>query len=327
MTRPFTVELGWAALLDNLGVRAADILRTARLPEDLFSRTRPTVDTEEFIRLFEALTGAMNSETPGLDLGKSVSVETFSPPVFAAFCSPNMNVATERLAKYKPLIGPMVLESHPTVAGLELTYGNEAGVELPDQFLVAELVFLVQLARLGTRQDVKPIAVEMVAPPQHPAYEEFFGHRVRRGPFNRVVFAPEDAERPFLSANPAMFAAFAPELQTRLDELERNASYSDRLRAVLMEALPAGQADVDTISRRLGVSKRSLQRKLGAEDTSFQAELQGLRECLARNYLSGTTHTSAEISFLLGYEDPNSFIRAFHGWTGTTPEAMRAAVS
>jgi len=37
-----------------------------------------------------------------------------------------------------------------------------------------------------------------------------------------------------------------------------------------------------------------------------------------------TEFSSAEISFLLGYEDPNSFIRAFHGWTGATPERLRA---
>ena len=70
---------------------------------------------------------------------------------------------------------------------------------------------------------------------------------------------------------------------------------------------------------------RFLERKLGAEETSFQDELQALRERLARDYLMKTRHTSAEISFLLGYEDPNSFTRAFHSWTGTTPEAHRSA--
>ena len=79
------------------------------------------------------------------------------------------------------------------------------------------------------------------------------------------------------------------------------------------------------LARRLGMSARSLQRKLGSEGTSFQAELQGLRTRLAKNYLTATNHSSAEISFLLGYDDPNSFIRAFHDWTGTTPEAMRRA--
>jgi AraC-like DNA-binding protein len=92
-----------------------------------------------------------------------------------------------------------------------------------------------------------------------------------------------------------------------------------------MEALPSGQGDVSNVASRLGMSSRSLQRKLGAVGTSFQTELQIIRTRLAEHYLRGTDHSSAEISFLLGYDDPNSFIRAFHSWTGTTPEAMRRA--
>ena len=51
--------------------------------------------------------------------------------------------------------------------------------------------------------------------------------------------------------------------------------------------------------------------------------LAGLREELAKHYLKSSPMTGAEISFLLGYEDPNSFFRAFRGWTGETPEAAR----
>ena len=57
----------------------------------------------------------------------------------------------------------------------------------------------------------------------------------------------------------------------------------------------------------------------------FSSELKELRERLARSYLTNTAHSSAEIAFMLGYEDPNSFFRAFHDWTGTTPEAVRQA--
>lgn len=307
----------------TLGLRAADVLRVADLPEDLFTRSRPKLSAEEFLRLWDTLASAMNTDAPGLLLGRAILPDVFSPPLFAAFCSPDLIVATARLSQYKPLIGPLILESHDMVGGLELTYGPEPGVELPDEFIAAELVFLVHLARMATREDIHPIAVELRRPPESSAYAEFFGHRVRQGPFDRVVFSPEDARLPFVSANPALFAAFEPDLQLRLDELAVNASISERVRTSLMEALPSGQGDVKNVAKRLGMSSRSLQRKLGGEGTSFQTEIQGLRTRLATNYLTATNHTSAEISFLLGYDDPNSFIRAFHDWTGTTPEAMR----
>ena len=49
------------------------------------------------------------------------------------------------------------------------------------------------------------------------------------------------------------------------------------------------------------------------------------REALARYYLASSSLSAAEISFLLGYDDPNSFYRAFHGWTGKTPDGVRSA--
>ncbi|MEL6525713.1 MAG: AraC family transcriptional regulator, partial [Chloroflexota bacterium] len=48
-----------------------------------------------------------------------------------------------------------------------------------------------------------------------------------------------------------------------------------------------------------------------------------LREELARSYLTTSDYTSGQIAFLLGYEDPNSFFRAFRSWTGQTPEVVR----
>lgn len=325
MTRPFVIDLGWSGLLKELQVRPADLLRQAGLAEDLFTRERPTVTAEGFGRLFHALADVIDHDAPGLILGQVMSPEVFSPPIFAAYCSADMTQAMQRLSLYKPLIGPCRLEAHSMTGGLEITFGAEPGVDLPDEFVAGELVFLVNIARQATKSAVRPMAIEMVKPPRHPDYEAFFGHPVYQGPFNRVVFSPEDAKRPFLSANPALFNVFDQDLRARLDELRRDATVTDRVRSALMEALPSGQPDVATVSKRLGMSARTLQRKLGAEETSFQDELQALRERLARDYLMKTRHTSAEISFLLGYEDPNSFTRAFHSWTGTTPEAHRSA--
>ena len=324
MTRPFVIDLGWDTLLADLGVRPADLLRAAGLPEDLLSRPRPTVSSEDFGRLFAALAHAIGGEAPGLVLGQAISPQVFSPPLFAAYCSADMETAARRLSQYKPLIGPLSLEVRLSDRGLDLALGVEPGVDLPSEYAAAELVFLVSLARQATRSAVRPLEVEMTAPPAASGYAGFFGRVPVRGDANRIRLSREDARRPFMSANPALFGVFDPDLRARLDELARDARMVDRMRSVLMEALPGGQPEMATVARRLGLSTRTLQRRLGAEGTSFQEELRTLRERLARDYLSKTRHTSAEISFLLGYEDPNSFIRAFHGWTGTTPEALRS---
>ena len=65
-------------------------------------------------------------------------------------------------------------------------------------------------------------------------------------------------------------------------------------------------------------------RQLKDEGTSYQEVLNATREQLALHYLEHSRVSCAEISFLLGFDDPNSFFRAFHAWTGATPEATRA---
>ncbi|WP_258875736.1 AraC family transcriptional regulator [Paraburkholderia sp. BL27I4N3] len=141
-----------------------------------------------------------------------------------------------------------------------------------------------------------------------------------------LVFAAEDVERPFLTENHKMWSYFKPALRMRLAELDRTASMAERLRGVLLEALPAGELTMDVVCRKLGVSTRTLQRKLKTEGTSFQETLDVLRESLAKHYLTNSSMSGAEISFLLGFDDPNSFARAFQAWTGKTPQVARLAL-
>jgi len=132
-----------------------------------------------------------------------------------------------------------------------------------------------------------------------------------------------DAARPFLTANEGMWQLFEPDLRRRLSELNAEASLADRVSAVLLELLPSGDASIETVSERLNISKRTLQRRLDGESTSFRDVVNKTREKLARHYLTSTTLSGGEIAFLLGFDDPNSFFRAFKDWTGHTPEGLR----
>jgi AraC-like DNA-binding protein len=92
---------------------------------------------------------------------------------------------------------------------------------------------------------------------------------------------------------------------------------------VLLETLPAGVSSIEAVAQRLALSKRSLQRHLGDEAVSFQDVLNRVRQELAQHYLINSSISPGEISWLLGFQESNSFIRAFRGWTGKTPGAYR----
>jgi AraC-like DNA-binding protein len=121
-----------------------------------------------------------------------------------------------------------------------------------------------------------------------------------------------------------MWGFFEPELRRRLSHVDATASTEDRVRAALVELLPAGRTSMRDVATELAMSTRILQRRLGEEATSFQAVLASTREALARNYLTDSGMTAAQVSLLLGYADPSSFHRAFHAWTGDTPERVRS---
>ena len=194
----------------------------------------------------------------------------------------------------------------------------------PSALVAAELVFFVQLARIATRTRIAPLQVRARQVPESAdAYAGYFGVAVRKGKRPAVSFKAEHARLPFLIANEKMWQVFEPDLRKRLAELDESASVTERTRSALLELLPGGNATMDVVSNRLGTSTRTLQRKLRQEGRNFQALLNATRARLARHYLENSNISASEISFLLGFEDANSFFRAFHSWMGSTPERVR----
>jgi len=328
----FAVWPGWQVLMQDAGVNGANVLRRAQLPGDLLARESARLDSATYFRLWEAIeaeAGTAGGPAP-LRFAQKMSADWFDPELFVALCSEHMNGALGRLAKFKRLSGPMALKIERTTRRTKVILEFLDRALVPPPVLVAfKLVFFVQLARMATRSPVRPLQVGWPLPAMSAgdarAYADYFGVSVSRLPVATVVFAAEDTQRPFLTANHGMWSFFEPALRQRLADLDRHASTIERVRSALLEALPAGELSMEAVCRKLGVSTRTLQRRLKEEGSSFQQTLDALRNSLAHHYLQNSTMSGTEISFLLGFEDPNSFVRAFQGWTGTTPQAVRSA--
>ena len=150
------------------------------------------------------------------------------------------------------------------------------------------------------------------------AYADFVGADIPQAEKNQLVFARADLLLPFVSCNESMWEFFEPELNRRLSMMETDDSYAARVRSALMELLPSGECTIEDVARKLGYSRRSLQRKLQEENTNFQKQLNHTRELLAKYYVGSTEMRAEDIAYLLGYQDLSSFLRAFSVWTGTT---------
>jgi len=321
----FPVEKSWRVIFKDIGVNPANVLRRAQLPEDLFSRPNASLTPDEYFRFWEGLEAEYGSPELPIHLVQSAAAESFSPPVFAALCSPTLSVAAERLSTYKKLVCPMKLDVMHSDVGLSITFEwLHATLEPPRAMVAMEFAFFTGLARLATREHVVPLQVVSPRLPEAmEAFTDFLGTAVVEGDVASMTFSYEDAQRPFLTANDAMWDMFEPELRRRLADLEDSATVRDRVSAALLETLPSGQTSMEAVAKKLAVSKRTLQRRLQGEETTFAKVLNETRTKLAHHYLQKTALTCSEISFLVGYEEPSSFFRAFHEWTGETPEAAR----
>jgi AraC-like DNA-binding protein len=94
------------------------------------------------------------------------------------------------------------------------------------------------------------------------------------------------------------------------------------LKLTLLETGPGPDASLTTSAQRMGLSPRTLQRRLREEGTSHHEVLDEVRAIVARRLLDGNAGL-AEVAFALGFSEPAAFHRAFKRWTGQTPSAFR----
>jgi AraC-like DNA-binding protein len=140
---------------------------------------------------------------------------------------------------------------------------------------------------------------------------------------NALVFSKADMELPFVTYNPELLAIVAPQLEAELREQLAQKTFSEQAKGILKRLLAGQRPDIEDVARELHVSTRTLQRRLTEDGATFQHLMEEARRELARHYLTHSSLELNETAYLLGYEDANSFCRAFHKWEGTTPGQWR----
>lgn len=324
----FLLDKNYGAFLTEMGLSVEEILKRAELPEDLFARQYPSLSTKEYFRFMQAIdTLCVDDELP-IKLASAENIETFSPPIFAAYCSKNTLACLNRLAQYKPLIGALLYQVEETnnEVSVEIISADKE-LQLPEILVGIEFVFITRLIRKATKTNISPIKATATHEIINNAYANFIGTPITVSDKNSLVFTKSDATIPFISYYKSMWEFFEPELSRRLSMMNTDDTYAARVRSALMELLPSGECTVDAVAKKLNYSKRTLQRKLKEENTNFQKQLNHTRELLAKTYLANTDMTTEDIAFLLGYNELSSFLRAFTIWTGKTVSEYRNRIN
>jgi AraC-like DNA-binding protein len=327
-SRGCKIPIGLSAALHEAGISRAGVLASAGLPSRLLDEPSRYVSPREYFALWRAIRTVSGDPNIGIVLATSVKPDLTEPLFLAILSAADVAGAIGVVSRFKRLLEPQDLAVRADAAAKQVLVSYEwpASEALPPQVLVdAELAFIVEVSRRGTRcAELSPRELHLRASvlEEDSGHVTFFRCPIRlNAAHDAIVLAAEDTARPFVTHNPQLLSALLPYLQANTPPSPTSAVA--RVRSVITERVRGQRPDAHDVARDLAMSTRAMQRLLKDNGTSFRRLLDEVRNEHARGYLASTSFSDGEVSFLLGFDDPNSFYRAFRSWNGMSPSEFR----
>ena len=312
--------------LTALGVDVDRVLRHAGVAPSRFQGKRAKLTVAEFFAFWRSLEAVGGSRDLGLRIGTRVEPHQLDVASLAAIHSDTLGDALAKFARYKRVVcGEQVsVETSKGEARIRFHWVHGDGA-LPMMLVDTTFASLVTLAAHGIGAPVTPLRVELARRrADEPMLHRAFGCPiVFDAPVDQLVIDEALLARPFVTRNADVVAMLVPALESELAEITRSRSIADEVRRELSRRMTGERPSVDKVAHAMRTSSRTLQRRLGELGTSYQALLDEVRRDASRRLLASTDLDASEIAFLLGFDELNSFSRAFHGWEGVTPTRWR----
>jgi AraC-like DNA-binding protein len=326
MTDRFRITKVWAQRFTEEKITVPTLLRRAGLPANLFQQEKIYVTTAELFALWRSVAEMSPDPGFGLKLGTELRFERSHPVSIAGVCSRSFSDALQRLARYKQLTCPEEIRVHRKAqeTSVEIFF-IESHEAQPDIMVDLGLSWILGVGRRGTDGEITPLRLELNRPVKHRTLlESHFGCRVRfKADRNALVFRSSDVDRPFVTHNEELLTVIGTHVEAELKARNASVHIGEQVKDTLRRSLAGKRPTLRDVAQELGMSARTLQRRLTDAGSTFQQLVEETRRELARHYLKQRTVELNEAAFLLGFEDANSFFRAFQGWEGTSPTEWR----
>ncbi len=325
---------GTLAAFTALGLSPRELYEACGSSPEALADPDALVDYEILVRLWEAVLARFPAHPIGLTMAREgARVRSESLGVFGYVVQHCRDVrqSIELFARYCPMTFPRLsVELRVADDRARIMVEHEPRVMAmvePLEMFVASLVH--DLSEPG--EDAPPATeIAFGHPPKHApgVYAELVPVPVRfEAGWNGLSFDAAVLDRPVTGADPRIGKYLRQQadaqLQARLETTPGD-SLEDRVRALVDDHLMAGTSDQASIARSLGMSPRTLQRRLEQEGTSFGRLLEDVRRQRALQLLALPGLSVGEVAFCLGYANPRAFYRSFRRWTGCTPSQWRA---
>jgi AraC-like DNA-binding protein len=316
----------WAGL-KSIGLAPAAVLRHSGLP--LTVCTGETfVSTAQNFAIWRAIRELAGDPTMGWKFMSLVETDQYHPTLLAALHARTYRESIERLARYKRLCSAEEFRFTPKgdEVVVEVSWPLAGDEPVPALLIDAVFALVLELGRRGTKTKLTPKRIELTRPVEREnGLEGYFGCPVKyRAARDALVLRGTDLERTFATHNDELLQMLAPQFENQLKADRTEPGTLDQVRWILKRLLSGSRPDLPMVAKELGMSDRTLQRRITDEGTTFRQLLNETRHELVRHYLGDPAVDITEAAFLVGYEDTTSFYRAFRSWEGTTPAEWRA---
>ena len=315
--------------LRERGIRLAPLLSKAGLSAQQIDNSSVRVEARSQIRILDLAADALQDDLLGFHLAADYDLREVGLLYYVLASADVMNDALQKTARYGRIANEGVSLKLRDSKEFAITF-EYTGVERRSDCHHIEfwLVSIVRLCRQLTNRRLLPSRIRVVHHRKKtPAeFRSLFGCDIEFGAAaDELVFPGAVAHMPIVSADGYLNRLLIKYCE---EALAHRTPTRTSLRASVENAmaplLPHGKANAVEIARRIGMSRRTLARRLSLEALSFSEIAEEMKIDLAKHYLKGGDLPISQIAWLLGYSEVSAFTHAFKRWTGMTPRQSRA---
>jgi AraC-like DNA-binding protein len=312
---------------DSIDKRA--LLESVGVDPDAALDPKMMVSDADYYQFFER---AARADPNGIELplrvGASMRTDDYGAFGLAWKSALSLRDSCERAARYaRVLTSVSTYELRDAAEGAYMLLHREGerrlGLRLSNEATIASIAAISQEV---STPNFRPLAVffKHAAPGSAEVHERHFGCPVNfAADDDGLLMSPDALRAPNRLGDRGILSFFDRHLDQELSQFADDASLERRVRNQVAQRLSQGIPTVSEISAHLGMSARTLQRRLSSRGCTFQALVDESRRELADHLLRETEYPLAEVAFLAGFSEQSAFNRAFKRWAGQTPRSYR----
>lgn len=322
------VVRGLLHTVELAGVSQLKLLSAAKLDPEQLDSAEARLPRWLVYRLCELAIELTGDPALGLHWGERLESSALPPISHLVNHASTLRQAFELLAQFQQLLsdhlGYELLEREGKVTARCLSLPAESPLT---QRFVAEMTMigLLRLVQLfNPRAQIERVSFAYPAPAYAKEYTRVFEHAERFDqPFTGMSFdsALMNTQSPYKDDD--LQDVLRSVVERRVLQITAGTPYALRVRDVLVQEKSPHQTDMSTVAQTLGLSARSLRRRLADEGTTYNAILNDACAIVAKRLLLDSRSTIQEAGYAMGFSDTTAFHRAFKRWTGMTPTAFR----